>query len=287
MFVFSMLLAAAALAPLGSGPAPKGGLRAKSGGLRPAGLALDQEPDKPVKEITKDMFGTKYKGGQAEMCSQYLIPIVAGIVAGIVKVCTKAQGLMYMLLDAISFTGSVFAFLTLFLVFGNAHNGTRLWDQYDNDESYGGLDTSCFWVVVFAVWQVMQCACLCCCAGLLVTAAVATPHPTVFKMMDEIEKTKQERDFNKATGKILESCKSPEFKKKCEDMFKEADKNGDGSLDASELRSFAAFSLPECVNDELFYEAFDKNGDKKLDAEEFYNMMTYFEMKKRLKAGDY
>ena len=92
-----------------------------------------------MKEITKDMFGTKYKGGQAEMCSQYLIPIVAGIVAGIVKVCTKAQGLMYMLLDAISFTGSCFAFLTLFLVFGNAHNGTRLWDQYDNDKSYGGL----------------------------------------------------------------------------------------------------------------------------------------------------
>ena len=67
-------------------------------------------------------------------------------------------------------------------------------------------------------------------------------------------------------------------------MFKEADKNGDGSLDASELRSFAAFSLPECVNDELFYEAFDKNGDKKLDAEEVYNMMTYFEMKKRLSS---
>jgi hypothetical protein len=167
MLFFSMLVAAAALAP-SHGPAPKGGLRAKSGGpYRPASLALEQDPDDKTvhgKEITKDMFGTKHKSQNA-MCKYYLYPIIAGIVAGILKVMTKAEGFLYMLFDAISMVGSVMALFTLFFVFGGWSNGTRLWDQYDNDESYGGLSPSCFWVVVLAVWQVAQCACLCCCVG--------------------------------------------------------------------------------------------------------------------------
>jgi Ca2+-binding EF-hand superfamily protein len=97
------------------------------------------------------------------------------------------------------------------------------------------------------------------------------PHPTVVKMRSEIDTSEA------AVNSILTSA----FKKKCEDMFKEADKNGDGSLDASELRAFAAASLPECVDDPLFYEAFDVNGDQKLDVDEFEAMMIYFEMKKR------
>ena len=84
------------------------------------------------------MFGTKYKS-QNDLCYQYMIPIGAGIVAGILKVCTKADGCLHMLLDAVSMTGSIVAIFTLFFVFGSAHNGTRLWDQYDNDKSYGGL----------------------------------------------------------------------------------------------------------------------------------------------------
>jgi hypothetical protein len=273
MLFFSMLAAAAALAPA-HGPAPKGGLRAKRGGLRPAGLALEQEPPK---EITKDMFGQKFKGGQDELCYQYLIPIVAGIVAGCVKVCTKAEGCCYMFLDAISFTGSIFGILTLFLVFGNAHNGTRLWDQLDNSKSYGGLSTSCYWVVVLAVWQCVQCACLCCCTGLLVTAVVAGgPHPTVVRM-------KMELDAKRELKEMVSKIQTPEFRKKCDDMFTEADKNGDGSLDASELRAFAAASLPQSTQDNpLFYETFDKNGDKKLDKDEFYDMMVFFEVKKRI-----
>ena len=58
---------------------------------------------------------------------------------------------------------------------------------------------------------------------------------------------------------------------------------GDGSLDASELRAFAAASLPQSTQDNpLFYETFDKNGDKKLDKDEFYDMMVFFEVKKRI-----
>ena len=174
MLFFSMLAAAAALAP-SHGPAPKGGLRAKSGGPRPAGLALEQNPDDKTvhgKEITKDMFGTKYKS-QNDLCYQYMIPIGAGIVAGILKVCTKADGFLHMALDTISTIGSVVAIFTLFFVFGSAHNGTRLWDQYDNDKSYGGLSPSCFWCVVLAVWQVVQCACLCCCLGTMAVGAGA------------------------------------------------------------------------------------------------------------------
>jgi len=268
-----MFVAAAALAP-SHGPAPKGGLRAKSGGRRPAGLALEQEPPK---EITKDMFGQKFEGGQDELCYQYLMPIVAGIVAGCVKVCCVWNPPCYMFLDAISFIGSIFGILTLFLVFGNAHNGTRLWDQLDNSKSNGGLSTSCYWVVVLAVWQCVQCACLCCCTGLLVTAAVAGgPNPTVSLM-------KMEMDAKRELKQMVSKIKTPEFRKKCDDMFQEADKNGDGSLDASELRAFAVASLPQSAQDDpLFYETFDKNGDKQLSKDEFYEMMVFFEVNKRI-----
>jgi len=159
-----MLVAAAALAP-SHGPAPKGGLRAKAGGPRPAGLALEQNPDDKTvhgKEMTKDPFGTEFKS-QNGLCQYYLYPIIAGIVAGILKIVTKAEGCLYMLFDAVSTVGSIMALFTLFFVFGGWSNGTRLWDQYDNDKSYGGLSPACFWVVVLAVWQVAQCACICCC----------------------------------------------------------------------------------------------------------------------------
>jgi hypothetical protein len=84
---------------------------------------------------------------------------------------------------------------------------------------------------------------------------------------------------------LYDSIVTPAFKQKCADMFRKADTNGDGSLDASELRAFAVASLPqEAVNDPLFFEAFDTNGDKKIDAKEFQLMMIYFELQSRKRS---
>jgi hypothetical protein len=273
-----VVVVTAALLPL-RGPRPsQGGLRAPihSGGLRPADLALEQEPVKPVKEITTDMFGNKLSEGQNGLCRTLLIMIVAGIFAGCVQGCCgrKFNTCLKVLTEVVRIVGSVASIITLIYVFTNAHNGTRLWDQYDHDEPFGGLTTACYWVIVFAVIQLIQCACACCCVGLLTavmfTAVMMQPHPTVEKMKAEIES---------ARDPAVESILTPEFKQKCADMFKQADTNGDGSLDASELRAFAAASLPQAVNDPLFFEAFDQNGDRKLDAEEFQAMMVYFELK--------
>ena len=75
--------------------------------------------------------------------------------------------------------------------------------------------------MVLAVWQCVQCACLCCCTGLLVTAVVAGgPHPTVVRM-------KMELDAKRELKEMVSKIQTPEFRKKCDDMFTEADKNGD------------------------------------------------------------
>ena len=78
--------------------------------------------------------------------------------------------------------------------------------------------------MVLAVWQCVQCACLCCCV--VPVAAVATalvaggPHPTVVRM-------KMELDAKRELKEMVSKIQTPEFRKKCDDMFAEADKNGD------------------------------------------------------------
>jgi hypothetical protein len=233
---------------------------------------------KPVKEITKDMFGNKLDGGQNGLCSTLLILIVAGIFAGCVQGCCgrKFNTCFKVFTELIRLVGSIASIITLIYVFTNWHNGTRLWDQYYHD-GLGGYTTACYWIIFFACFQLFQCACACCCVGLLFTAFMMQPHPTVEKMKTEVRLDPRDP----AVKAIL----TPEFKQKCADIFKQVDTNGDGSIDASELRAFAAATGgPATSNHPLFFEAFHQNGDKKLDAEEFQAMMVYFAMSSQPKV---
>lgn len=76
---------------------------------------------------------------------------------------------------------------------------------------------------------------------------------------------------------------SKEFLAKCNDMFLEADKDGNGVLNIKELKQFVLKDLPEeqqarLHDEELFKEAFDfldENQNGSIDQEEFVEVMKY------------
>jgi len=77
---------------------------------------------------------------------------------------------------------------------------------------------------------------------------------------------------------------SKEFLTKCNEMFLEADKDGNGVIDIKELKQFVLKELPQeeqqarLQDEELFKEAFDSWDDKHtgtIDQEEFVEVMKY------------
>jgi len=70
---------------------------------------------------------------------------------------------------------------------------------------------------------------------------------------------------------------SKEFKDKCDELFKKADTDGNGTLDAKELKKTVADILGADADSqsELILLAFDENHDSKLEEDEFFELMKY------------
>lgn len=75
--------------------------------------------------------------------------------------------------------------------------------------------------------------------------------------------------------------KSKKFKAKCDRLFDDADKDGNGILDMKELREAVLHTTedPDSMKeDEQFVKAFDEDGNSLVEKDEFYEMMKYFDI---------
>jgi len=98
-----------------------------------------------------------------------------------------------------------------------------------------------------------------------------------------VKKMKEATEKRRLSDAEKDYLNSKEFLAKCNDMFLEADKDGNGVLDIKELKQFVLKELPQeqqgrLQEDELFKEAFDNWDDNQsgtIDQEEFVEVMKY------------
>merc|ERR1719353_903401 len=97
------------------------------------------------------------------------------------------------------------------------------------------------------------------------------------------EREKKEQELQQHAPDSIKHINEPSFREKCEKAFKEADADGNGKLDLSELRHVVAFDLTDEEKEmvqsmELWDEAFvkqDANKDNFIDMEEFVEVMKW------------
>jgi len=149
-----------------------------------------------------------------------------------------------------------------------------------NGEPMGGwcLFVSLYAFIVLTCWAIQ----LCCIVSAGVTVVVAAKAIEHIKN-ESVKKIRQQFDEMSAdlTPELKAYYSSQEFKDKCDTIFVEADKDGNGTLDMNELREtvLSRFTNPDSIiTDPFFIMAFDKNGSSEIEQDEFYELMKYFDM---------
>merc|ERR1711879_1041419 len=133
-------------------------------------------------------------------------------------------------------------------------------------------------------------ACWCCCAGGVVVYTISKKLKRDREQrMEALEKTDPEL-FRTVSTHI----ESGDFKAKCEKAFKEADADGNGKLDLTELQHVVLFDLSEeekaeVTKHHLFDEAFvkkDANHDNFIDQSEFTEVMKWVQVTAKAKLAE-
>jgi Ca2+-binding EF-hand superfamily protein len=136
----------------------------------------------------------------------------------------------------------------------------------------------------------MLCLFCCCCCVMPIVFFVLTTYVFIkvaSKAIDEItnDVAKDMREsFDKECPEEEKAqyC-GKEFKDKCDKLFNEADKNGDGKLSLAELKEpMKAFcgDVPQVTD--MYLKAIDTNADSSIDKDEFFELMKYLQFKKDL-----
>jgi len=187
-------------------------------------------------------------------CSLLLFTIMGSVLAACC--CTLSPSAT----TAVRVVGGVASLAALVYVFA-----AGIWTRW---QLGGELGTSCGLLLFFVIVNIVEIALACCCGAIYVTAVVVEKlaHPTVEKMQRRVTEAQPE---------------PPEkFKERCAELFRRADTDGDGFVDAEEMRHAAGVFLPKEVEavvrkDPLFLDMFDANGDQKLSPEEFETFVLY------------
>lgn len=121
-------------------------------------------------------------------------------------------------------------------------------------------------------------ACCFCCCGMFVAASLMARMAA--------ERQQKEAELLEHAPASIKHIQEPSFREKCEKAFKEADADGNGKLDLSELQHVVAFDLTDEEKEmvqsmHLWDEAFvkqDVNKDNFIDMEEFVEVMKWVQV---------